>query len=133
MTHVRAHRRADGTYVRAHTRRSRPRSGTTDAALRHTGPASVRRGTVRSIPVPVGPTTRVRAYQRADGTYVRSHDRALSGRAVVATGTGLGGLLLFLLLLAALSAGGGQSSPAERSGPSSPAAVSSTTGAAPGR
>lgn len=131
MTHVRAHRRADGTYVRAHTRRNRPRSGTTNAAPRRTAPASVRPGTVRSIPVHAGPATRVRAYQRADGTYVRSHDRALSGRAVVATGTGLGGLLLFLLVLAALSAGGGQSTPTERSGPSSPAAVNSRTGATP--
>lgn len=133
MTHVRAHRRADGTYVRAHTRRPRPRSGATDTTLRRTDPASVRPGTVRSIPVPAGPTTRVRAYQRTDGTFVRSHDRTVSGRAVVATGTGLGGLLLFLLVLAALSAGGSHSSPTERSGPSNPATVSSTTDTAPSR
>ncbi|MER5358394.1 hypothetical protein [Streptomyces sp. NPDC002785] len=122
MTHVRAHCRADGTYVRAHTRRSRPRHGTTNAAPRRT--ASVRPSTVRSIPVPAGPTTRVRSYRRADGTYVRSHDRALSRSTVVATGSGLGGLLLLLLVLVALSAGGGQGAPKGRSGPSSPAALS---------
>ncbi|MFD8621692.1 hypothetical protein [Streptomyces sp. NPDC059513] len=122
MTRVRAHRRADGTYVKAHNRRTRPRSGTATAAPRRT--AAARPSTVRSIPSQVGPTTRVRRYQRADGTRVRSHDRVLP-RGAVAVGSGIGGLVLFLLVLAALTAGGGgQSTPGDGAATSSPPTVS---------
>nr|WTE08759.1 hypothetical protein OH765_39965 [Streptomyces anulatus] len=125
MTRVRAHRRADGTYVKAHNRRTRPRSGTMTAAPRRTG--SPRPGTVRSIPSSIGPSTRVRRYQRADGTTVRSHNRLLP-RGAVAAGAGIGGLLLFLLVLAALTAGGGQSTPGNGATSPAPAATSPTPG-----
>lgn len=128
MTRVRAHRRADGTYVRAHTRRTRPRTGTTPAVPRR--PAA-RRSAARSVPTaPAGPTVRVRSYRRADGTYVRSHGRVLPQGVVVAAGAGLGGLLLLLLVLAALSSGGSQATPGE---PSSPIATSAATDSATGR
>lgn len=122
MTRVRAHRRADGTYVRAHTRRTRPRTNTATTA---------RRNTVRSIPTtPAGTTVRVRSYQRADGTYVRSHGRVLPQGTVAVAGAGLGGLLILLLVLAALSTGGSQAAPGKGSAPSpisvSPAADPAT-------
>ncbi|QYA98896.1 hypothetical protein KZO11_37760 [Streptomyces anulatus] len=74
MTRVRAHRRADGTHVKAHNRRTRPRAGTTTAAPRRT---AARPSTAPSIPAPAGPSTRVRSYRRADGTRVRGHHRTL--------------------------------------------------------
>lgn len=128
MTRVRAHRRADGTHVKAHNRRTRPRAGTTTAAPRRT---AARPSTAPSIPAPAGPSTRVRSYRRADGTRVRGHHRTLPPGTAVA-GTGIGGLLIFFLILAALAPGGSESSPGKDVGPSAPAAVA-PAGPAPGR
>ncbi|WP_078496399.1 MULTISPECIES: hypothetical protein [Streptomyces] len=128
MTRVRAHRRADGTHVKAHNRRTRPRAGTPTAAPRRT---SARPSAAPNVPAPAGPTTRVRSYRRADGTHVRGHHRTLPpGTAVV--GTGIGGLLIFFLILAALAPGGGENSPGKDVGPSAPAAVA-PAGPAPSR
>ncbi|WP_030595463.1 hypothetical protein [Streptomyces anulatus] len=130
MTHVRAHRRADGTYVKAHNRRTRPRTTTTTTAPRRT--ATAHPGTLRSVPPPAGPTTRVRSYQRADGTRVRSHHRTLTPKATAA-GTGIGGLLLIFLVLAALAPGGSPSGPGNGTGPSAPATLAPATGPGLGR
>ncbi|MEU9276951.1 hypothetical protein AB0D87_08450 [Streptomyces sp. NPDC048342] len=61
--------------------------------------------TVRPQSAPVGPTTRVRGYYRADGTYVRSHHRRISPPVAVAAGGG--GVVLFILLMLDLLGGGG--------------------------
>ncbi|KUN16492.1 hypothetical protein AQJ23_45070 [Streptomyces antibioticus] len=119
MTYVRPHYRRDGTYVKGHNRRTRPR-----AAQPHTAP---RRTTQRPRPVRTGPTTYVRPHYRRDGTRVRGHHRSISPRTIaVAAGTGGGGLLLLLLLLA-LAGGPVTNSKAPASTtPSQSASVSAT-------
>ncbi|QKZ23805.1 hypothetical protein [Streptomyces chartreusis] len=93
MTYVRPHYRRDGTYVKGHTRRTRPRT--------RPAPQGPRRVTPRPRPVPTGPTSYVRPYYRTDGTRVRGHRRAVTPRTIaVVAGTGGGGLVLLLLLLA---------------------------------
>lgn len=91
MAYVRGHYRKNGSYVRPHTRRTRP--GTGSAAPR---PAA---------PRPAGVTTNVRGHYR-NGSYVRPHRRRLGGPAAVAAGGG--GLLLLIVVLIALFGGGGE-------------------------
>ncbi|MGF1428696.1 hypothetical protein [Kitasatospora sp. LaBMicrA B282] len=82
--HVRGHRRADGTYVRAHTRKVN--GGTATGGC----PATASSGPM---------TVPVRSHTRTDGTYVRAHTRQISGTTVAAAGGGGGAALLILLLL----------------------------------
>ncbi|MEV5987120.1 hypothetical protein AB0L85_19180 [Streptomyces sp. NPDC052051] len=107
MTYVRSHYRRDGTFVKGHTRRTRPRAAQPYAAR---GRATPRRTPVpRPRPVRTGPTTYVGPYYRADGTRVRGHHRSISPRTVaVAAGSGLGFIILILVLLA-LASGSGDS------------------------
>jgi hypothetical protein len=121
MAYVRGYRRSDGTYVRPHYRRARP------AAARPARPTTVRRRVSTPVTRPyqnqMGLTTRVRGYQRADGTYVRSHHRRISRRVVVAASGG--GIALFIFVLLALLGGGGTgtgSTPSQQ--PTTPASVS---------
>ncbi|MFF1399351.1 hypothetical protein ACFVZD_36830 [Streptomyces sp. NPDC058287] len=110
MTYVRPHFRQDGTYVKGHNRRTRPRTAQPYAAPRRTTPR--RTPAPRPRPVHTGPTTYVGPYYRADGTRVRGHRRSISPRTVaVAAGTG-GGLLLLILVLLVLAGGSGDSSKA---------------------
>ncbi|MEU9088556.1 hypothetical protein, partial [Streptomyces sp. NPDC048357] len=98
MAHVKGHYRKDGTYVRPHTRQTRPRSA-------HTIPTQ--RGASRpGSPQDVVLTTGVRGHYRADGTYVRRHRRRIGAPAAAAAAGG-GGLLVLILILAALGSGGG--------------------------
>ncbi|MGW7525764.1 hypothetical protein [Streptomyces sp. NPDC054783] len=87
MTYVRPHYRRDGTYVKGHNRRSRPRATQPHTAPRHATPRPT--PVPRPRPVPTGPTTYVRPYYRSDGTRVRGHNRSITPRALaVAAGTG---------------------------------------------
>ncbi|MFR9787218.1 hypothetical protein ACL07V_00850 [Streptomyces sp. MB22_4] len=107
MTYVRPHYRRDGTYVKGHNRRTRPRGNQPGTATHRTTPCSA--PVPRPRPAQSGPTTYVRTYHRTDGTRVRGHQRTISPRTVaVAAGTGGGGLVLLLLLLA-LAGGPGTS------------------------
>lgn len=118
MAHVKGHYRKDGTYVRPHTRRTRPKSA-------HTIP-SQRTGPRPSLPQDVVLTTGVRGHYRADGTYVRPHRRRIGAPAAAAAAGG-GGLLILILILAALGGGGGGTP--QTSNPSAPATtVSSPSG-----
>jgi hypothetical protein len=110
MAQVRGHYRKNGSYVRSHTRRTRPTAPSASRPAAYTPPIS------RPQPVQAGPTTRVRSYVRADGVYVRSHGRRISAPVVAAAGGG-GGLLLLILVLLALSGGGTGSSSAPGSRP----------------
>lgn len=108
VTYVRPHVRSDGTPVKGHYRRQRPRTATVRTAPRRTAP---RRAPVpRPRPVPTGPTTHVVPYYRGDGARVRGHRRSVSPRTVaVAAGTG-GGFILLILVLLALASGPGDTS-----------------------
>lgn len=119
MTHVRGYRRADGTYVRPHHRRTRP-SGARPARP-VPAPRRVSPTVARPQSASPGSTTRVRGYHRADGTYVRTHHRRISRPAAVAAGGG-GTILLILVLLVFSGGGTGESSPSQS--PSSPANIS---------
>ncbi|CAK7287521.1 hypothetical protein SGPA1_50487 [Streptomyces misionensis JCM 4497] len=94
VTYVRPHYRRDGTFVRGHNRRTRPRTAQSSAAARHT--------TAQPRPVPAAAlTTYVHPYYRSDGTRVRGHHRSIHPRTVaVAAGTGGAGLVVLLVLLA---------------------------------
>ncbi|MFF8265670.1 hypothetical protein [Streptomyces virginiae] len=121
MAHVKGHYRKDGTYVRPHTRRTRPKSA-------HTIPSQ--RGASRpALPPDMVLTTGVRAHHRADGTYVRPHRRR-TGPPAAAAAAGGGGLLVLILILAALGGGGVGSTP-QTSNPSAPATTVSTPSGLP--
>lgn len=105
MTYVRPHVRRDGTHVKGHYRRTRPRTATMGTTPRHTS--------VPPGPFHTGPTTYVRPYCRADGTRVRGHHRSITPRTVaVAAGAGTGLLVLLFILLALASGPGNTSRPA---------------------
>ncbi len=108
--HVRGHYRKDGSYVRPHTRRSRPASGRI--------PSPRRSPEAQALPETVR-TTRVRGHYRANGSYVRAHHRQIGAPAAAAAGGG--GLLLLLLILAALGSGGSGATQAPT--PPAPASV----------
>ncbi len=108
--HVLGHYRKDGSYVRPHTRRSRPASGRI--------PSPRRAPEAQALPETVR-TIRVRGHYRADGSYVRAHHRQIGAPAAAAAGGG--GLLLLLLILAALGSGGGGATQAPT--PPAPASV----------
>ncbi|MFD8922306.1 hypothetical protein ACFV0Y_31450 [Streptomyces sp. NPDC059569] len=124
MPHVRAHRRKDGTYVRAHRRRARPRSAAQTSTTYRTPP---RRNVTYLVPVQPGTMTRVRRYQRADGTTVRSHNRALPTRTVVRGGIGFGGAVAFIWVLLALFGGGAEQSTSGNGTAPTPAASATTS------
>ncbi|GGV72168.1 hypothetical protein GCM10010277_84760 [Streptomyces longisporoflavus] len=125
MTYVRPHRRRDGTYVKGHHRRTRPRAAQPYAMPPRT--AGRRAPAPRTRPVvSTGATAYVAPYSRADGTRVRGHHRTVAPRtAAVATGTG-GGFLLLVLVLLALAGGPGEGSkdPADTKSPQSTPAPS---------
>lgn len=111
MTYVRGHYRRDGSYVRPHHRRTRPRTVVRTAT--YSRPVAVSPSTPSGL---TGPTTRVRGHYR-NGVFVRAHDRRLaSGVAVAAVGGG-SGLLILLVVLAALSVRGGGAIPGPGSRP----------------
>ncbi|MFD3699637.1 hypothetical protein ACFWUZ_26505 [Streptomyces sp. NPDC058646] len=123
MAHVKGHFRKDGTYVRPHTRRSRPKSA-------HTIPPQ--RGSSRPpLPQDVVPTTGVRGHYRADGTYVRPHRRRVGAPAATVAAAGGGGLMLLILILAALGGGGGGGGAPQTSNPSAPAPAVATSAGLP--
>lgn len=115
MTYVRPHYRRDGTFVKGHNRRTKPRTAQPGATARHT--------TAQPRPVPAAaPTTYVHPYYRSDGTRVRGHHRSIHPRTVaVAAGTGGGGLVLLLVLLA-LAGGPGTTTKAPANTPPSQSA-----------
>ncbi len=123
MPHVRAHRRKDGTYVRAHHRRARNSTARPSTTYRSPG----RRNSTYTVPAQPGTATRVRRYQRADGTTVRSHTRSLPTGTVVRGGIGLGGVVAAICVLIALFGGGSeQSAPGSDAAPT-PAASATTS------
>lgn len=76
MTRVRAHRRADGTYVKAHNRRTRPRTTTTTPRRTVTArPAASRRRPGQ--PLAYGATSA----RTEPGSFVRSRPVPLQRRA----------------------------------------------------
>lgn len=79
VTYVRPHYRRDGTYVKGHNRRTRPRTAPPRTAPRRTPRVST------------GPTTYVRPYHRTDGTRVRGHHRLISPRTIAVTAGTRGG------------------------------------------
>lgn len=93
MAQVRGHYRKNGSYVRPHTRRSRPAGVPPARSVLRSHPAPARRST--------GPTTHVRGHYRSNGSRVRPHRRRL-GSSVTAKAGG-SALVLFLLALALLS------------------------------
>ncbi|MFH8492396.1 hypothetical protein [Streptomyces longisporoflavus] len=98
MSYVRPHVRRDGTPVKGHYRRQRPRAATSSRTAPRRRAARGRTPAPRPRPVS-GPTTYVAPYYRADGTRVRGHRRTLSP---AAAGTGAGIIFLLILLLLAL-------------------------------
>lgn len=119
VTYIRPHYRRDGTYVKGHNRRTRPRTAQPRTAPRRTAQ--------RPRPVPTGPTAYVRPYYRTDGTRVRGHRRSISPRTIaVLAGTGGGGLMLLLLLLALASGPGSSSKAPAGTTPSLSASVPAT-------
>ncbi|MEU5331345.1 hypothetical protein [Streptomyces parvus] len=123
MPHVRAHRRKDGTFVRAHHRSARSRS-TARTSTTYRTPA--RSSISYTVPVQLGTTTRVRRYERADGTTVRGHNRTLPTRTAVRGGIGLSGIAVVFWVLLALFGGGAEQSPSGNGTAPTPA-VSATT------
>lgn len=86
MGYVRAHRRKDGTYVRAHYRSPRRRSASSRQVA--TGGFSA------------GAVCRVRPYVRRDGTYVRGHHRTISSSAPsVGSPAGAGAVLTVVAIV----------------------------------
>ncbi|MFD4633935.1 hypothetical protein ACFVYR_33640 [Streptomyces sp. NPDC058284] len=117
MTYVRPHRRRDGTFVKGHNRRNRPRAAQSYAAPRRATP----RRAPAQRPTRTGPTTYVAPYSRADGTRVRGHHRSISPRtAVAAAGAGSGFLVLIVVLFTLVSGSGESKAPADTTPSHSP-------------
>ena len=118
MPHVRGYRRADGTWVRPHHRRSRP-AGTGRPVP---APRRVQTPATRPRPSAGQRTTRVRPHRRAEGTRGRGHRRRIGSPAAAAVaGSGFGGLVLLLLILAFLGSGAGAGGSPPGQAPTSPA------------
>jgi hypothetical protein len=105
VTYVRPHVRSDGTAVKGHYRRQRPRTATARTTARRSVPHGA--PVLRTRPVQTGPTTYVAPYYRADGSRVRGHRRSISPRDVAAVGGAGGGLTVLILVLLAVAGGPG--------------------------